>query len=340
VALQWPEVLDRCRDPERDAFLDTPHATPTIRANCDAIEIAAAFGRLDAVGSAERWIAELRNLQDGATGLFPEPTEGQPSDPLACRPGREFHQYGVLSVGYALEVLGSAPAHPVRIVGDLGEAELVRRLDALPWRELAWPAGSWIDFVATATYLDRRHHGATRGLETLFGWLQTRHDRRSGMWGAPNDAWGWLMPVNAFYRLTRGTYAQFGVPLPCPEASIDTVVAHCRDNGWFAERRRDACNVLDVVHPIWLCSRQTDYRRPELRDRLSALLDRTLDHWIDGKGFAFGTRDDPGLQGTEMWLSIVYLLADYLDESEGLSWRPRGVHRLPPADVLAVDLAV
>ena len=29
-----------------------------------------------------------------------------------------------------------------------------------------------------------------------------------------------------------------------------------------------------------------------------------------------------------MWLSIVYLMADYLGESAGLPWRPRGVHRL------------
>jgi hypothetical protein len=32
-----------------------------------------------------------------------------------------------------------------------------------------------------------------------------------------------------------------------------------------------------------------------------------------------------------MWLSIVYLLADHLGESDGLSWKPRGVHRLDPA---------
>ena len=31
-----------------------------------------------------------------------------------------------------------------------------------------------------------------------------------------------------------------------------------------------------------------------------------------------------------MWLSIVYLLADHLGESDGLSWRPQGVHRLEP----------
>ena len=35
-----------------------------------------------------------------------------------------------------------------------------------------------------------------------------------------------------------------------------------------------------------------------------------------------------------MWLSIIYLAADVLGESDGLSWRPRGVHRLEPVDHL------
>jgi hypothetical protein len=31
--------------------------------------------------------------------------------------------------------------------------------------------------------------------------------------------------------------------------------------------------------------------------------------------------------GTEMWLSIVWLLADVLGESSSLGYRPRGIHR-------------
>ena len=52
---------------------------------------------------------------------------------------------------------------------------------------------------------------------------------------------------------------------------------------------------------------------------------------------AFGADRPPGLQGTEMWLAIVYLAADLLGESDGLSWRPRGVHRLAPADRLVAS---
>ena len=165
----------------------------------------------------------------------------------------------------------------------------------------------------------------------MFGWLATRVDRWSGMWGGPHPEWGWLMPVNGFYRLTRGTYAQFGEPVPHPEAVIDTVAAHCREHGWFVEQARSACNVLDVVHPFWLCARQTDHRRPEVRDAVAAMLGDTVGRWEPGAGFAFEPGAPAGLQGTEMWLSIVYLMADLLDESDGLPWSPRGVHRLEPA---------
>jgi acetyltransferase-like isoleucine patch superfamily enzyme len=348
VREQWPAAVQRCRrrdtpDPAGGAdtgsatctsFLDRPGASPTLRADCDAIEIAAAFGDFDPVGDPQELAARLAGWQDEATGLFPDPAEGMSTDPLELRFDREYQQYGVLSVGYALEVLGAGPLHPVRVVEDLGAAELLERLDALPWAVLAWPAGAWIDFYGTAAYLNRRHHGSQLGLEALFGWLQTRRDPRTGMWGQPHDEWGLLMPVNGFYRLTRGTYAQFGELLGAPESVVDTVVAHCRDYGWFETRERNACNVLDVVHPLWLCARQTGYRVPELRDSVAAMLETTIDRWVDGEGFGFAAADDRGLQGTEMWLSIVFLMADYLGESDGLSWRPRGVHRLEPADSL------
>jgi hypothetical protein len=146
------------------------------------------------------------------------------------------------------------------------------------------------------------------------------------------------MPVNGFYRLARGTFAQFDEPLADPDAVIDTVAAHARQWGWFSERDRNACNVLDVVHPLWLCARQSDHRRPELRDRVAELVVETIGHWADGAGFGFATGDEPGLQGTEMWLSILWLAADLLGESEGLPWCPRGVHRPEPADSLHVEL--
>jgi hypothetical protein len=336
VSAQWRDVLARCRtDAEHGvaAYVDVPGTPWRPRPTCDAVEIAAAFGEPSAAGAGADLVRWLRALQQPGTGLFPDPTQPPVGDdPLALRVDAEWHQYGVLSVGYALEVLGSAPAAPVHAVEDLPADELLTRLDDLPWATLAWPAGAWVDFYGTAVYLNRRHHGSPRGIEAALGWLATRADPRTGMWGAPDDrTWGWLMPVNGFYRLTRGTYAQFGLPLPHPEAAIDTVAAHARENGWFVERNRDACNVLDVVHPLWLAARQTDHRRAELRDAVAAMLADTVARWVDGEGFAFSPGAPSGLQGSEMWLSIVYLMADYLGEADGLSWQPRGVHRLAPA---------
>jgi acetyltransferase-like isoleucine patch superfamily enzyme len=334
VEEQWPDTLERCVALPGDAatrvYVDRPGAPRTTRANCDALEIAAAVGDVDRLGRREQWVGRLQDLQDAVTGLLPDPAEGIPDDPLAWRLGAEYHHYGVLSVGYALEVLGAAPRRPIGVVDAMDADELVARLDALPWGTLAWPAGAWVDFVGTALYLNRRYHGCARGPEALFGWLDTRRDRHSAMWGSADDTWGWLMPVNGFYRASRGTYAQWGVPLPNPEGVVDTVIAHGRDYSWFESRERNACNVLDVVHPLWLCGRQSSYRAAECRDQLGALLSRALDDWIDGEGFAFATGGEPGLQGTEMWLSIVYLIAHALGEADGLPWRPRGVHRPEP----------
>jgi hypothetical protein len=157
-----------------------------------------------------------------------------------------------------------------------------------------------------------------------------------GAWLSPDGRHrlGWLMAVNGFYRLTRGTYAQFGVDIPRPEATIDTVLAHCRDTDWFRTRERTACNVLDVVHPLWLLGQQTDHRRAEIRSAVGGMITGIVDDWVDGAGFAFEAGGSPGLQGSEMWTAILHLAAAIVDEADGLSFVPRGVHRLEPASSL------
>ena len=118
--------------------------------------------------------------------------------------------------------------------------------------------------------------------------------------------------MNGFYRLTRGTYAQFGLPLPWPERTIDSVLAHLRRNGGFEPTGFNACNVLDVVHPLMLCARQTGHRAAEITEALRHLLAAALRHHQPGRGFAFSRGEAPGLQGTEMWLSIIALILTHL----------------------------
>jgi acetyltransferase-like isoleucine patch superfamily enzyme len=138
-----------------------------------------------------------------------------------------------------------------------------------------------------------------------------------------------------------GSYAQFGLPPPHPEATIDTVLEHAADPLLGTPEGLTACNILDTIHPLWLAAKQTEHRRPEGAAWAQAQLQRALQNWKDGQGLAFAPLSEgpdgvAGLQGTEMWLSIIWLLADYLGVADALGYRPRGVHnpdplvRLPP----------
>ena len=65
--------------------------------------------------------------------------------------------------------------------------------------------------------------------------------------------------------------------------------------------------------------------------------DGLLDEWVDGAGFAWDLqRGEPGLRGTEMLLSVIYTAAALLDEDDGLSFTPHGIHRLEPQGSVSI----
>jgi hypothetical protein len=213
--------------------------------------------------------------------------------------------------------------------------------EGLPWTRDAWNAGHHVDGFGTALLWTRRAgHPVPAGVaEALYGWLLLNADPHTGMWGSPTRDRGLLPVVNGFSRAIRGTFGQSGVPLPHPERAIDTVLRHARDPRWFAPGARDACNVLDLVHPLWL-TRGTGYRGDEVRALAGGLLADVLTMWAPGSGFSFREPADaarglvetePGLRGTEMWLAIAWYLADLIGVADALGYRPRGVHRPEPA---------
>ncbi|MEF2073118.1 acyltransferase [Consotaella aegiceratis] len=326
VEAQWPAILADHRTADGYSSYDASgRRTRSARHLCDAIEIAAAFGALPEGLARTATIAELQALQDVETGLFPDPFQ----PPVSDRPLRAdgLALYNVLAVGYALECLGSHPARPVACVETVTADELGQWLDDLPWCEGAWGAGATIDAIGTALYFDRRYHSSGRALDMVMGWLTLNADRITGVWGRPTPAERMLQPVNGFYRLTRGTYAQFGLPLPYPEAAIDTVFAHYRDYRGFQGQDYTACNLLDTIHPLWLASRQSDHRRGDIRALAAREVVRILDSWQPRRGFPFSTGQEPSLQGTEMWLSVLHLMALTLGLAAALAFVPRGVHR-------------
>jgi len=325
---QWPDVLARFREGgdyvSREADGTTRRSARHLN---DVIEIAAGFGGLREGLDVADTLRQLQALQDPVTGLFPDPHQ----PPVAGQAQRDngLALYNVLSVGYAIEVLGGQPLHRVSAM-ELGAAELCDWLEGLSWRERAWGAGAAVDAIGTALYFNARYFETGRARETLFGWLALKQDRASGLWGAPTAAEGLLQPVNGFYRLTRGTYAQFGLPVPNAERAIDSVLLNYRNHGGFAGRTYTACNLLDTVHPLWLCLKQTDYRRAEAEAIARAVIGRAEERWMAGVGFAFADGQEASLQGTEMWLSVVHLAAALLGIADEFAFAPRGVHRTQP----------
>ncbi|MDB5613566.1 MAG: acyltransferase, partial [Devosia sp.] len=144
---------------------------------------------------------------------------------------------------------------------------------------------------------------------------------------SPTADEGLLQPVNGFYRLTRGTYAQFGLPVPNAERAIDSVLLNYRNYGGFSGSTYTACNLLDTIHPLMLCLKQTDYRRPEAETIARTIISQAEARWMPGQGFAFADGQVPSLQGTEMWLSVIHLAADLLGIVDRFAFVPKGVHR-------------
>ena len=326
-------VLDRSWDAELGLFVDRPGAAPTVRAQGDAIEIAdLLLGTAPPQLSADEQVSRLRGWQAASTGaVAPLDEHGRQREARFDDADVAYH---VESVGYALDLLGSEFAHPLSFVTSLSAADVVAFCERLPWSTDAWNAGHWVDALGTAMHWNREllQPGAR---EALFGWLLTNASAETGMWGSATAEQGLLLPVNGFYRTTRGTFAQFGMPLPYPERVIDTVLTHAQDPRFFSPGMHNACNVLDVAHPLWL-TRETGYRAPEVTELAQRLLDLALTQWVPGEGFGFHEPGDspesiPGLQGTEMWLAITWYLADLSGVAAHLGYQPRGIHNPYPA---------
>ncbi len=343
---QASTVLERCwaTDVPGGLFLDKPGATPTVRAQCDAIEISMLLlGRPPEQLSSDEQKKRLLAMQDPVTGLVP---------PMGLD-GRSIEQpldldnsdvaYHVECVGYALDLLGARFAHPVQAIADISAPDIVGFMNTRSWGQRAWSAGAAVDTLGTGMLWNLEHGipGAHGAVESYFGWLFTHVNPATGMWGTPSQDDGLLQIVNGYYRATRGSFAQFGIPLPFAQRAVDTVLAHSSDTRFFDRARQNACNVLDVAHPLWLLRAQTgEYRSAEVVALASRLLDDALSHWTEGAGFGFhapavdGARTGaaiPGLQGTEMWLATIWLLADLVGASDNLGYRPRGIHRPEPA---------
>ncbi|MCH2176697.1 MAG: acyltransferase [Lentisphaeria bacterium] len=312
-------------------FVDRTFDQPCIVAWCQALELMHSFGKEVKQVSTENFVDKLQSFQDPETGLlFTNPWS---KDGHLITPQSLQGDYGILCVGYALEILNAKFLNPISAFSNMSVHELLELLDQLPWEENPWHAGAWIDSAATAMHFNKKWFNLKSNIETLLGWTQLNVDPSSGLWGKWDSTTHWQLPVNGFYRLTRGLHAQYSLPLPYAEATIDSILKHSRDRMFFDDNRGTCCDVLDVVHPLWLLSQQTTYRKNEIKDLAKHMLERPLKKWTPGRGFSFtlesGSHHNhtPCLKYTEQWLSVIYYLSDLLGKSQQCRFIPKGIHK-------------
>ncbi|MET7459416.1 acyltransferase [Nonomuraea sp. NPDC005501] len=342
VGRSWEDGADAPDGTPSGRYVNAPGDAPTLRAHADAVELSFLLtGEPPRRLPREEHIRRLRQNQDPVSGLTPLlGPDGRHAPPPAGYEDGTAH-YHVLSLGYALDLLGSRFEHPIRAVERMTPADISAALDGQPWRDAGWQAGAGVDTLGTALMWNLRHGEVSPAqLDAFFGGLLTRCRPDNGMWSRERPSDGLLQPVNGFYRATRGSFAQFGLPVPYPGRAVDTVLTHAADTRHFGPGRTTACNGLDVAHPLWLARRQSAHRADEITAWASAQVALIAAQWVDGQGFPFAHpplsgpnhRDHrPGLQGTEMWLAALWYVADLLGLAESLGYRPRGVHRPEPA---------
>lgn len=340
IKTQIPEIVASCvrkNDLNEIWISDEIGQSRKVRPWCDAIELCAMFDLDFPEYSRDELIKVLKSFQEPDNGIV---AEWMPSDSQYMKPNHDYRLYDTMIVNYALECLGSHLSYPVSSVCISSDA-LVKRLNALSWKEYAWSAGDWVDCFGSCIYINKAYFAETEILEkyfaqtsiieSLFYWLDQVCDSKTGVWGEWSTSMRWLQPINGFYRLTRGTYAQFGHPLPYPKATIDTLLMHSEDEAYFGFNETahwHVCNVLDIVHPFWLCLKQVDYRRQDIERWVRDRLPMIMKSWIENRGFSIELgKSNPSLQGTEMWLTVIWLMADILAVSKTLTFNPQGVHR-------------
>ena len=263
------------------------------RAVCDAVEIAAAFDALPRDLSKDKLIETIHSFQ------------------------KDENEYeSVLSASYALELLGEKPVR-FTFAEKLGD-KCREYLESLKWETDPWDAGHYADILATACLFNNKYYSVKVPM-WLHTWLDKKLSPKDGLWGK-----GTLHKrVNGYYRTSRGGYFEYGFFVPYAEKTIDSVLKHAEITGDV----KNACDALDIVHPLYELSKETNHRKSEGEAWCVKMLPEFISRFEE-KGFPFEKGGEASLKGTEMWLSVIYLACLNLGLEKLLCYEPKGVHRI------------
>ncbi|MEA5474119.1 acyltransferase [Synechococcus sp. CCY9201] len=320
-------------------FLDSPSTIPTLRAQCDAIELALMLNIHDTFfnhGQLSGISSLLLDRQQPSTGIYAELGIDSAAGRISL--ADQGDRYNILAAAYALELAGVTIKYPFSYVSDLENDKLEQLLGSLPWNANAWAAGGWIDMLSTSIKFNNKCFDFSADkMETIWSFLEYNINSNTGLWGNSSTTIpDLLQSVNGSYRILRGAYAFWGRPHPNPQLAIDTLLQYANVLPLDNILNLTACNALDVVYPLWYFSCQSNYRRAEICDLASFVLQRIIDNWIGSEGFSFslirissfGIDHSGSLKGCEMWFSIALTCASILGFSHELEIHPKGIHAI------------
>ena len=154
---QYKDVLNDAFDKEKQCYVDNlKNREITSRAWCDSVEIAAFFDETPEHFSKEFLIKQLQSYQNEKTGCFDKDLKDE--NPSAVQ-RLSKNSYDYLSIGYALECLGSHLKYKNQYLEKMSSEQLIEKLNGLAWDKNAWGSGAWCDNLGTAAYHDLKYHG-------------------------------------------------------------------------------------------------------------------------------------------------------------------------------------
>ena len=196
-------------------------------------------------------------------------------------------------------------------------------VNSLNTKKDIWQVGADLDYLLTAIYFNEKHHKLTQP-RLFFDEIQKNinNDRLFGHYDNYDER---LYAVNGFYRLDRGC-SLFEKEFKKANSLIDTLINHYWYFDEFNNTHFNACNLLDTIYP--LMKHSNGYRLDEIRYISSRIIYKIIPNYGENRGFGFDHKKLPSLQGTEMFLSILYYCAKILEIEDCFVYLPLGIHKV------------
>ena len=177
----WQEIIHQNRLKIKNQWTYFEKTSDNIRKRplCDAIEIAGTFGAIPPDEEKRELIRKLQSMQDKESGLCISAKDVQTN----LENYLDIGYYDTMGVFYALKILGAQPLYPIKFLKVCTVEKVVKTLEALPWSERAWGAGSWVDEFLTLCYFQNSYFEDKIDVEPFFDWLNKKAKPHTGLWG-------------------------------------------------------------------------------------------------------------------------------------------------------------